>query len=175
MSIVQTGNLTGGLFVPYMQMPRGGKEHGSPVGTIHQEIVATGDGSGGGVTIQVRATRTMFGFRALFIPTWVAVRDGQAAVGPVELIWTSLGNRRLSLGLRDVVTTVRISGTNLVRLSSVGIVVEPPDDTLRDIIQVAWATNTNAISYVIAVFGVLYDLEILEKYGTLDALITGVR
>jgi len=175
MAVTATRFWTAGLFVPWMQRIRGGEGHGSPVGTLHMDAEATGDGSGGSVTIFIAGTREMFGFRALLVPTLISVSDALAAVSAVLIQWTAVGNRRLSANINEVVTTVRVAGENHAILQEQGMTIEPPTDVNTNGFTVLWATNLNLAVYHFHVVASVYDLEIIEKYGTVDPLVAGIR
>jgi len=167
-------DLGGALFVPVMQRPRGGRGYGFPVGTLAVNAEATGAAGGGVVSIQLQATRTMFGFRVLLVPTKVISQSELAAVEAVAFVWRQVGNRRLNMDLVQVAQEVA-SGDHFAEVDAIGILIEPTDDTLRDVCNVNWQTNTDTKVYHAHVLFAVYDLEILEKHGSLSSLVTGVR
>jgi len=174
-SVAATTELANGLFVPFMQRTRGGDSHGSPVGTVTLDATDTGDGSGGTATVSVSIRRTMFGFRTLVIPTSIVTFDNLAAVEPIRLEFQFAGLRRLVAVHQFVRTSVRHNATNMSELGDLGIVLESNLEAATDALAVQWETNTNSVVYHVHLYGVVYDLEILEKYGTLDPLMAGVR
>lgn len=170
---VSTGvAIASGLFIP---LPMGERGSGSGlVGTYFLDAGTTGAAGGGTVTIILQMSREEFGFRILLIPTLIAIQDGLAAVGPVEVQYGA-GNKRISVATRIVVTTVRVNARDIARVPPDGMVLEVDTVATSNVLSVIWPTNTDAINYHVHFFAAVYDVEYLEKYGAPDNLLTGVR
>lgn len=162
-------------FVPFHQKLRGGESWRAPVGTVEFDATATGAAGGGTVALTVRDRIDTWGFRQLYVPLLFLVRDNLAAVESVLIIWEALGNRRLRAQNHDVVTTVRSSGINVARFPISGILIEPDQPIIADIVSVIWETNTDTIIYHLHGLMAVYDLEIIERYGSVEALMETLR
>lgn len=174
-SVGQTvGNF--GLYVPF----RGFDREAGPVGTLFVDVSATGDGSGGTVTLGITMKRLEFGFHPIWVPTRVSSLDGLASPEAVEFMFRSSGNERLNGDLREPALGVAVAGgNNLAAFNQLGVAVEPTNETAATVLQCLWSTNTNAVVYHLHAFGVLYDAEALargKRSGKApDVLLGGVR
>ncbi len=143
------------------------------VGTLSVAATATGDGSGGVVNLILSMNGTEFGFKFMFVPTLVSFRDGLATAVDVRLQW--LGNNEritggLTVGTERRASMVAAGGENVGQLEgSHPIVAIPtnPDGVARNVVQAIWGTNTNATSYNMFMYGVLYDEEYRAKFTDL--------
>lgn len=178
MTVTTAVSLTPGFFVPLAQKVRGGDGHMSPVGTISQEITTVGDVSGGVVNLGLSDVFNSLGFRALYVPTYLSLVDGLAAVGAVEIQWFAGGNKRIRTSLRSVLTTVRVNSVDIARFEPAGVILEPDQTqsgTGARILNVSWPTNTDGITYRVQYFFAVYDAEDIERYGSISDLLAGVR
>lgn len=178
MTITTRTALNAGLFVPLMQRIRGGDGGSSPVGTISQEITGLGDSSGGNCYLALEDQVDTLGFRAIYVPTFVAVVDGLSAVGAVEFQWDSNGNRRLANTLRQVLTTVRVGSVDIAQIEPSGIIIEPSSRVSgggSTIALASWPTNSNGVTYRLQFFFAVYDAEDIERRGSVSDLLAGVR
>jgi hypothetical protein len=177
-SVTRETLLNPGLFVPLMQRTRGGAGGASPVGTISQEISGTGDGGGGAVYIVLQDVLMSLGFRALYVPTFIAVIDGLGAAGPVEFQWDNAGNHRIQNAMTQVMTTTRVNARNIAQAQTSGVIIEPNSRLAGGTARIAlgaWPTNTSGITYRLQYFFAVYDAEDIEKRGSVSDLLAGVR
>lgn len=174
MSVSESFDIADGLYVPFRHTDRGN----GPVGTFHQLGFDVGDGSGGTVTVGFQMSRLNFGMHALLVVTRVAVRDDQAAADVVRLNFDADGNERLVTQVAEAKLTVRGEGSlNFGNFDFLTMLIEPDQEVATDVMSVAWITNTNAKTYIAAVYGIVYDAEAmaLVKGRQMDDLLLGIR
>lgn len=161
MSVTSSTPSESGLYTPF----RGFDREAGAVGTLSVDAEATGDGSGGTVTIVISMKFEQFGFHSLWIPTRVSSLDNLASPEVVEFSFRSSGNDRLAAGdLREAATALATGGANNVAsFSALGVSIEVRSLTNVSVMQVRWTTNTNALLYHLHVFGILYDGEALAR------------
>ncbi len=167
--------LSSGDFVPFHQKVRGGVE--GAVGSLACDFEATGDGSGGSVWINVSAADIEFGFRYLFVPTFVFTRDTLASAANISFGWVGTSNRRLQVleSYAQTLVAIAASGVNHAKADPSGIVIEGRTRAQGRIMRIAWPTNTNTFVYHVHVFGTMFDAELIEKQGSIHSLLTGIR
>lgn len=164
-----------GGYVPLMQKVRFGPN--GLVGTYSKSFNTTGAAGGGGVTISVTATRQMFGFAAIIVPTLIVSLDTLATPEGLRFLWIATGNRRVRLqaDITQVITPVTVASINLGRLDVSGIMIEGRNKSEQNVFQAIWPTNTDGKIYQIKMFAMVYDAEMLEKHGQVAGLLEGIR
>lgn len=176
MAITFTLNAEDGEFVPFHTAVRGGPEGMDPVGTLSVDGGGAGDSSGDPTDIQILFRATMFGFRALFIPTQMVVSDNLAAAEVVAVSYVLTGNRRVNGSLlENVVTIAGPQASNVGVAELAGLPIEGTDEVNRLALQATWSTNTNLKLYHLHVFGPVFDLEVVERHGQISELLSGIR
>ncbi len=165
-----------GVYVPF----RGVDRQAGPVGTLMIPSVATGDATGGAVTITVRMKRLEFGFHPIFVPTRAHFTVNEAAAQEVLMSYSAAGNERISSAFAEEVTSrITGSGDNIGNLTLLEIPIEPSEDLAAAIMQCRFTLNTDTDTYNFNVFGVMYDAEAMAKGkrqgARIDMLMAGVR
>lgn len=173
MTVTQTQNVQNNGYVPYHTASRD-YENGL-VGTLAVNAEATGDGSGGVVNILLRMRREQFGFPLLYVPTQVTLVDNLATAVDVIAGFEPAGNRRLIANVNQRVAMVQVQSSNMGNLVDVTIPIEGIDNSLRDIFQAQWETNTDSKTYHLHMFGPVYDLQMIARMGHIDPLAAGIR
>ncbi len=173
MAVTTSVNISTGLYVPYAQQGRGGDRHNLPVASVQMAMTATGDGSGGAVTLQLTATRNDFGYKCLALLIEGSTRDGLSAAESVRLLALPNGNRRLSDTIEFVMPSTAIGGANYTRVPRLNVPMDFDQVAIGAVVQVLWATNTNAVVYIARLLFHVYDAEYIEKYGQLPRLLEG--
>lgn len=164
-----------GLYTPY----RGFDRAEGPVGTLSIDAEATGDGSGGTMTVRVIMSRIEFGFHPIWVVTRLNTLDGLAAAEAVLMRFAEAGNERLNADFNDAVLAVRQGALNVANMEHLGLVIEPDAVTDANVLIADWATNTNSVGYHLHAYGVLFDAEALARrkaFGKgVDPLLSGIR
>ncbi len=163
------------ILVPFRGVDRG---H-SIVGSISGQTSVTGDGSGGTATVNLTATRQMWGFHPLIVLTGVTVVDDLAAAGLVRGGFSSAGNERLFSSMFEVLLSVQESTNNWALFKELTVPIEPSEDTAAIVFAAVFETNTNLKVYDMRFFGVVWDMEAMARskhFGrVVDLLMAGVR
>lgn len=163
-----------GLYVPYHSKYRGA--HTTPVGTLYIDAGATGAAGGGTVTVAIAMRSQEFGFRLIWIPTHVSVRDNLATAEIVQFVIDANGNRRTSSAIVIPAVTVRdTSGENSILIDIGAIPLEGGSVAPADVLRAVWGTNTDTIGYHVHAFGPVYDLEQMAEIGDVPELMAGIR
>ncbi len=175
MAVSSSVGLESGIYVPFFQDVRGGKEGRSPVGTLAQTLREVGDGSGGTVVAGFSMQRITFGFRAIIAPTLLASSDNLATPEAVRLQFAASGNRRLGTSIDQAVVALAAPDKNVAQFDVSGLVLE--SDLLSEtvVINFIWSTNTNLKEYDINIFASVFDAEIIEAQGSISDFLAGVR
>ncbi len=176
MSVSVTFNFDTGLYVPF----RGVDREAGFVGTFEVNGFDVGDGSGGTVTVTLASKRLEFGFHPIFVPTRIMTFDDQASATAVRVAIVEQGNERIDDPFSEAKTALAVgSGNNFANFTDLAIPIEVQTDGNNPVVQAAWPTNTNAKSYQVRVFCVVYDAEAIargkEKGRALDVLLGGAR
>ncbi len=158
----------------FHQKFRGGQNGMSPVGTLHATATATGDGTGGNVLLLLQMKRVEFGFRAVFVPTLLVTEDDLATPEAVRLQFSS-GNKRLSSDMNQAALAVASSVFNVAQFDESGLLLESDVLTAVTVMAFVWSTNTNLKVYTANVFAAVFDMELIEKYGSVSDFLAGVR
>ncbi len=175
MSVVATVFVGDGLYVPF----RGVSRTRSPVGTLSADGEVTGDATGGAATINVTATRLMFGFHPMMALTRVQTFDSIGTLESNRLILQNAGNERIDEQYSEVMTPVE-QGTdnNVANAGFLGIPIEPDQDVAANIMSIVWTTNEDGDLYHMHAFFLVYDMEALARspgQGAVDLLVSGIR
>lgn len=174
MAVDTTVFVSAGLYVPYQTRYRGIGT--GPVGTVYVDGTATGAAGGGTVTLSIAMRAIEFGFKVLWIPTQVSVRDTLASAEVVEFVFDAAGNLRLdSAVVIPAVTVAMAQGGNSVLLDIGGIPIEGVTQAQGNVLRAVWATNTDTKAYHVHAFGPVYDMESMAKSGVLPDLMAGIR
>lgn len=175
MSVVGTVDVSAGLYVPF----RGVDRRKSPVGTVAVDGEVTGDAGGGAATINITATREMFGFHPMLAATRIHTFDSLATLEAIRLILNFAGNERISGNFSEVVSPVE-QGTdnNVANAAFLGVPIEPDQVVAANILSAVWTTNEDGDLYHLHAFFVVYDLQELARRpgdGEIDLLVAGIR
>lgn len=166
-------NTSIGEYVPFHQA---GRDNPSGiVGTLMANAEATGDATGGEVSITLRMRREEFGFPLLWVPTKIGVRDNLAAAEEVSMFYVASGNRRLNDNFFEVQLAVRQGVTNAAILSNPSIAIEGLGPGQGDVFGATWSTNTDTKTYHLHMFGAVFDLQMLARMGRVEAFLAGLR
>lgn len=175
MAVETSFNFNRGTFVPFAQRSRGGES--GAVGTVAIDEQITGAAGGGAATLNIDMGKTEFGFRILYVPTFIGVRDNLATAENVSFSWVATGNKRLpgtATFAQNIVST-QVSGVNLGLADTSGMLIEGREIADARILRFVWETNTDTKIYHVHVFGTAYDLEWIEKYGVIGPVLEGIR
>lgn len=178
MSVTASGALGDALFVPFRSARRGGEYGSDPVGSVFADLAVAGAAGGGTATITLSCAKIIFGFHPIFVPTYITTQDDLATPEEVLLIYDPAGNERLSAGNgpRESKLAVAASGGNFVLFDAVGLLIEPSEEATTNVLDVVWSTNTDAKTYHLHVYGVLFDAEIMARSDSrLSELFMGIR
>ncbi len=176
---VSTNNDIGtlGRYVPYRTPERAGEDGGDPVGTLSIAATATGAAGGGTVTVVIRMRRTEFGFRLIWVPTYISVVDNLATAEVVLLgAFGNPNNERLAGAMRQSVLPLAGAGAlNVGSFTQLGVAVEPETETISTVLTGEWSTNTDTKVYFVHAYGVCYDAEVIAREGRISELLAGLR
>lgn len=175
MSISSSVAIGDGLFVPFFQDVRGGKEGKSPVGTVNVDLSDVGEAGGGTVTLSLTMTREIFGFRAIVAPTLIVAADTLATAEAIRMQATFTGNRRLGNHMEQAVLALAAQGQNVAKFEESGLVFESDLLDETTILSFVWSTNTDTKIYNFRLFGAVFDAEIIEAEGSISDFLAGVR
>jgi hypothetical protein len=175
MAVSTSAGLEEGRYTPFLAQARSGGN--GVVGTLSGAWSASGNGTGGGVTLGITMKAIAFGFRALIVPTLTTIEDTLSSAALMRFIWSTAGNRRLraSGDITQAVLPTQVSSVNYGQVEAAGIMVEGIDRSARTVFQAIWPTNTNLKSYRLRMFAVVYDAEQLERNGEVNGLLEGIR
>ncbi len=176
MAITISESFAAGLYVPF----RGIDREVSPVGTLSQTIVDTGDATGGSASMLVTATYEMFGFHPIIIVTKVLTIDNLAAAQTVRAGMSNVGNERLETDMYEIVLAIEEGGSNYAVFDNLTVPIEPSSrEAEANVFAIVWDTNTDTKSYDARLFAVFYDAEAMargkEKGRSVPALLGGIR
>ncbi len=175
MAISTTRFASAGLYVPY----RGVDREAGMVGTLAIDAETVGDGSGGAVTLLIAFAREEFGFHLIYVPTRVSTFDSLASPEVVMFQFDPAGNERVAESLREASLAVAGFGGSSAVFDKLGVPIEPNVQAATSCLVAQWTTNTNALTYHLHVFGVVYDGEAMardkRRGKTPDVLLGGVR
>ncbi len=175
MAVATTRFVGAGLYVPF----RGVDRAVSPVGTYSIDAQATGDGSGGTVDILMNMSYIEFGFHPILVMTRVTALDELATPIGVRFRYAASGNERLEANIDQLVLAVAgVGAVSYTEFNALPVVIEPIRDG-GDVMAITWATNENADTYHLHLFGLLFDAEAMartkEKGSAIDMLLAGIR
>ncbi len=164
-----------GLYVPY----RGIDREAGIVGTLAVDAEATGDGSGGAVTLLITMARQEFGFHPIWVPTRVSTFDQLATPEVVMFQFDPAGNERIADSLREAKLALAGFGGSSAVFDKLGVPVEPDQVDTTSVLVAQWTTNETGDVYHLHAFGVVYDAEAMARGKvpgrTPDVLLGGVR
>lgn len=177
MAVTTTSFASAGRYEPFHVVGRAGGDGRDPVGTLFIDANATGDATGGAVTINIAMGMNDFGFRMMFVPTFVSVQDALAAAEVMEFLYTSGGNKRITANVSQHILGIRggPSDVDVHVVTQLAMLIEPFTVAAADIMSARWATNTDTKAYHMHVFGVCYDAEVIAKEGGIPDLVAGLR
>lgn len=166
-----------GLFVPFHTARRGGPMGDEPVGTLAVDAGATGAAGGGTVQAAITMNVEEFGFRMIYIPTQIAIRDNLASAEVVSFSYEQAGNKRLNTN-----TTLRVVMTASAQSQNTGLVdgASVPIESVFSVedgrvLLALWDTNTDTKAYHMHVFGFCFDAELIARRGGIGPLMSGIR
>ncbi len=175
MAVSTTRFASAGLYVPYRGMDR----EAGIVGTLAIDAQATGDGSGGAVTILVAFSREEFGFNIIYVPTRVSTFDALTTPEVVMFQFDPAGNERIAESLREASLAIAGFGGSSAVFDKLGVPIEPEFASPTSCLVAQWTTNETGDVYHLHCFGVVYDSEAMtrgKREGkTPDVLLGGVR
>ncbi len=169
MSVTATQLVSGGRYAPY----RGASRSHGPVGTLHVKAIATGDATGGSITLRILTVGDEFGFPMIWVPTLISAHDNLAAAENIRQRIGSGAGRVLSSSLdRDIVMRAGFGSLNYGVLEG----ASPPLDLEGNLplessvifLQWEWDTNTDTKTYTGNVFGPVYDSQAIAKVAELE-------
>lgn len=166
-----------GHYVPFHTRWRGGPGGDEPVGSLAVDAGATGAAGGGTVSAGITMNAEEFGFRMIWIPTQIYIRDNLATAEDMSFSYEQAGNRRLNTNstLR-VLMTASAQSQNTGLVDGASIPIEPLVATTDGRCMVAiWDTNTDTKSYHLHVFGFAFDMELIARKGGIGPLMSGIR
>ncbi len=177
MAVSTTTNVEDGLYVPYRTGRRGGEDGSDPVGTLFVNAEATGDATGGTLTVKIKMRSQEFGFPAVWVPTLVVLLDDLAAVETPLFQFASTGQERLSVSVHEAILSVRGGGTsNTAVVDALGVAIDPDLVAGGDVMIAIWASNTDTKSYHIHAYGPIWDGQLLAmSQGRIPDILAGVR
>ncbi len=177
MAVSTDTDMANGHYVPFRTERRGGDRGDRPVGTLFADGNAIGAAGGGTVEVGLTMGRQPFGFRIMFVPTIIAVRDNLASLENVNFIYALTNNSRLPAGTNvdENIVPITSGGIQVGRVIGVAFLIEPEEDAPGLVMRATWATNTDGKAYHLHTYGVVYDAEIMTGYGQVPDLVGGLR
>lgn len=177
MSVTSIAAVANGTYEPFHTEVRAGPNSEDPVGTVAVDSGVTGDASGGTVTIGVSMRPQEFGFRLLWIPLSIVLRDNLAGQDLVNLNYLSVVNDRLDAVVEEFITMEDAAQSLNMGLSKMyALPIEVSYGTSGgNVLTAVWATNTDTKIYHLHVFGPVFDLEVMAREGKVHPLMAGIR
>ncbi len=112
--------------------------------TLAVDGEVTGDAGGGSASINMTATREMFGFHPMMAVTRINTRDTLGTLENIRLLLQSAGNERLNDTFTEVITPLEQGvDNNVANAAFLGIPIEPDQDDAANILSAVWTTNEN--------------------------------
>lgn len=151
-------------YIPFVGVK---SNYGGPIGTATFDIHGYGDTSGGDVILRLHiANATNFGFRALFVPTAISTEHYGVAQN-ITVKWSTENQRWNGSGAYAYGIETIQKGTGFYGFTPGGLLpLGLQSNADAEVLQGNWGTNTNAASYHIHGYGVVYNMEELAKGTT---------
>ncbi len=177
MTVSTNVTVAGGRYVPWRTAMRGGDMGTEPVGTLEVDAGASGDVSGGTVSVGITINREEFGFPFLWVPTQITINDTLSTLENANMSYGSAGNERLNTDVLDII--VMRSGAQSTN-EGIGSIAAIPIEAVPGTVDgrclfTVWDTNENGKVYHMHVFGPVFDMQVIANQGGISELLSGVR
>lgn len=150
------------------------RTRGAVVGTFSQDLGATGDSSGGGVSVLASWTGREWGFKPILVLTSVSIETGSPP-GNCRFLLQNAGNRRLRATQGFAFSLIAVLA---IDHSPEYVVPKAAIEPVRQatgsaalFASVEFTTNTNGTAYHAHLLGLVVDQERMVKSGDYSALV----